>query len=237
MIGSPDILLQRCGTALINGTERRIDQDYKNAYYYAVTELANLGETVIALADARFPPQNFPPGFKFNGSQVNFPVNGYRLLGLMSMIDPPKATVPDAIAKVRAAGVKVMMVTGDHPATAAAIAKSVGIIGLENQAIPITLTSTPTSHLPAGLVTGEDLENMTPELVEDILLRTEELVFAKMKPEQKLQLVETCQRLGAVVTVTGDGINDAAAIRRADVGIAMGKVEFYYLNFKMNRHP
>jgi sodium/potassium-transporting ATPase subunit alpha len=228
MIGSPDILLQRCATALINGQERRIDQDYKNAYYYAVTELAGLGETVVAIADARFPPQTFPPGFKFSGSQVNFPVNGYRLLGLMSMIDPPKATVPDAIAKVRAAGVKVIMVTGDHPATAAAIAKSVGIIGMENHPAAIGLTSTPTSQLPAGLVTGDDLENMTPELVEDILLRTDELVFARMKPEQKLQIVETCQRLGAVVTVTGDGINDAAAIRRADVGIAMAQTGAAY---------
>ena len=61
--------------------------------------------------------------------KVNFPINGYRLLGLASMIDPPKASVPDAIAKVRAAGVKVIMVTGDHPSTAVAIAKSVGIIG------------------------------------------------------------------------------------------------------------
>ena len=63
---------------------------------------------------------------------------------------------------------------------------------------------------------------MTPDLVDDILLRSDEVVFARMKPEQKLQIVESCQRLGAIVTVTGDGINDAAAVRRADVGIAMG---------------
>ena len=148
---------------------------------------------------------------------------GYRLIGAVSMIDPPKAAVPDAIAKVRAAGVKVIMVTGDHPATAAAIAKSVGIVSPEAEPVPVTLTSVPTAALPAGLVIGEDLEKMTPDLVEDILLRTEELVCAGMKPEQKLHVVETCQRLGGVVTVTGDGVNDAAALRRADVGVAMGR--------------
>merc|ERR1719429_896850 len=79
----------------------------------------------------------------------------------------------------------------------------------------------------SGVVRGEDLEQMTPDILDDILLHTEELVFARMKPEQKLQIVESCQRLGAVVTVTGDGINDAAAIRRADVGIAMGSGAAY----------
>jgi len=223
MIGSPDVILQRCGSALVQGQERPIDQDYKNAFYYAVNELAGLGETVIALADARLPPAQFPPGYRFSSVQVNFPIKGYRLLGIASMIDPPKAAVPDAIAKVRAAGIKVIMVTGDHPATAAAIAKSVGIVGVDTPTTPITLTSVPTGQLPAGIVVGQDLETMTPETVEDVLMRTNELVFASLKPEQKLQLVETCQRLGGVVTVTGDGVNDAAALRRADVGIAMGQ--------------
>ena len=70
LIGTPDVVLQRCASALVNGQDRRIDQDYKNAFYYALNEMAGLGETVIALADARLPPQKFPPGFKFNGHQV-----------------------------------------------------------------------------------------------------------------------------------------------------------------------
>ena len=222
MIGAPEVVLQRCQVALLNGQDRRIDQDYKNAFYYAVNELAGLGETVVALADARLPPTKFPPGFQFNAHQVNFPINGYRLIGLASMIDPPKATVPDAVAKVKAAGVKVIMVTGDHPTTAVAIAKSVGIMSADAQPLTLTLTTVPTSAFAAGVAIGEDLEKMTPDLVDDILLRSDEVVFARMKPEQKLQIVESCQRLGAIVTVTGDGINDAAAVRRADVGIAMG---------------
>jgi sodium/potassium-transporting ATPase subunit alpha len=123
---------------------------------------------------------------------------------------------------VKAAGVKVIMVTGDHPTTAVAIAKSVGIMAVDAQPLTLTLTTVPTNGFAAGVAVGEDLEKMTPDMLDDILLRSDDVVFARMKPEQKLQIVEACQRLGAIVTVTGDGINDAAAVRRADVGIAMG---------------
>lgn len=74
------------------------------------------------------PSDKFPPGFKFDQDDPNFPISGLRFVGLMSMIDPPRAAVPDAVAKCRSAGIKVIMVTGDHPITAKAIAKSVGII-------------------------------------------------------------------------------------------------------------
>ena len=228
MIGAPELILQRCATALVNGQERPVDQDYKNAYFYAVNELGNLGETVVAICDTRLPTRKFPPGFQFNPSQVNFPITGYRLLGLMSMMDPPKASVPDAISKVRDAGIKMIMVTGDHPNTAVAIGKSVGLLNLDTEPLQLTVAGIPAGEpIQSGVVRGEDLEQMTPDILDELLLQTEELVFARMKPEQKLQIVESCQRLGAVVTVTGDGINDAAAIRRADVGVAMGSGAAY----------
>jgi len=230
MVGAPELVLQRCSSALVAGQERPVDQDYKNAFFYAVNELANLGETVVAVCDARLPPRQFPPGFQFNPHQVNFPITGYRLLGLMSMMDPPKASVPDAIAKVRDAGIKMVMATGDHPNTAVAIAKSVGLVGLDTEPLQLGIAGLPGGSgvaVQAGVVRGEDLEQMPPDILDDILTHTEELVFARVKPEQKLQVVEACQRLGAVVTVTGDGINDAAAIRRADVGIAMGSGAAY----------
>lgn len=78
--------------------------------------------------DLMLPSDKFPLGFKFDGDDPNFPLSGMRFVGLMSMIDPPRAAVPDAVAKCRSAGIKVIMVTGDHPITAKAIAKSVGII-------------------------------------------------------------------------------------------------------------
>ena len=118
---------------------------------------------------------------------------------------------------------------------------SVGLVGLDTEPLQLGIAGLPGGSgvaVQAGVVRGEDLEQMPPDILDDILTHTEELVFARVKPEQKLQVVEACQRLGAVVTVTGDGINDAAAIRRADVGIAMGsgaaystKVGFRNLSF------
>lgn len=82
----------------------------------------------LGFCDYVLPSESFPPGFQFDGDEVNFPLTGLRFVGLMSMIDPPRAAVPDAVGKCRSAGIKVIMVTGDHPITAKAIAKGVGII-------------------------------------------------------------------------------------------------------------
>lgn len=100
----------------------------KEAFNNAYLELGGLGERVLGFCDYTLPSDKFPVGFKFNSDDPNFPVDGLRFVGLMSMIDPPRAAVPDAVAKCRSAGIKVIMVTGDHPITAKAIAKSVGII-------------------------------------------------------------------------------------------------------------
>lgn len=100
----------------------------KEAFNNAYLELGGLGERVLGFCDYTLPSDKFPVGFKFNADDLNFPVDGLRFVGLMSMIDPPRAAVPDAVAKCRSAGIKVIMVTGDHPITAKAIAKSVGII-------------------------------------------------------------------------------------------------------------
>jgi len=100
----------------------------KEAFNNAYLELGGLGERVLGFCDFILPSDKFPVGFKFNSDDPNFPVDGLRFVGLMSMIDPPRAAVPDAVAKCRSAGIKVIMVTGDHPITAKAIAKSVGII-------------------------------------------------------------------------------------------------------------
>lgn len=105
-----------------------LDEEMKEAFNNAYLELGGLGERVLGFCDYTLPSDKFPVGFKFNADEPNFPVDGLRFVGLMSMIDPPRAAVPDAVAKCRSAGIKVIMVTGDHPITAKAIAKSVGII-------------------------------------------------------------------------------------------------------------
>ncbi|CAG9087872.1 unnamed protein product [Plutella xylostella] len=118
----------------------------------------------------------------------------------------PTTQVRSAIAVVRAAGVRVLMVTGDHPGTARAVARHVGI------------ATTPR----ARVVTGAELRDMTAGMLEGTLREYPEIVFARTSPTQKLQIVEACQRLGGIVAVTGDGVNDAPALRRANIGISMG---------------
>ena len=123
---------------------------------------------------------------------------GLRFLGFVLLLDPPRPEVPEAVARVLKAGGRVVMVTGDHPATARAIARRVG--------------------MPAEVVaTGEDLETLSDEE----LLKVD--VFARVRPEQKLRIVEALQKAGEVVAMTGDGVNDAPALKRADVGVAMGQ--------------
>lgn len=121
-----------------------------------------------------------------------------RFLGFALLLDPPRPEVPEAVRRVLKAGVRVVMVTGDHPATALAIARRVGI--------------------PAETVaTGEDLADLSDEE----LLEVD--VFARVRPEDKLRIVEAFQKAGEVVAMTGDGVNDAPALKRADVGVAMGQ--------------
>jgi sodium/potassium-transporting ATPase subunit alpha len=128
MKGAPERILDRSGTIFINGEEKILDEDLKDAFNAAYLELGGLGERVIGLCDLKLPADKYPPGYPFDADEGNFPLDNLRFLGLVSMIDPPRAAVPDAVAKCRSAGIKVIMVTGDHPITAKAIAKAVGII-------------------------------------------------------------------------------------------------------------
>ncbi|MDW8481900.1 MAG: cation-transporting P-type ATPase [Meiothermus sp.] len=127
---------------------------------------------------------------------------GLNFAGLVLFWDPPRPEVPAAIRAAQAAGIRVLMVTGDHPATALAVARQVGIPG-------------------DRVLTGEDLEALTPKALEQAL--EEVSVFARVRPEHKLRLVELLKARGEIVAMTGDGVNDAPALKRADVGVAMGQ--------------
>ncbi len=174
LLGDPETVLNRCTTALVSDHEREISDDYVAAFRKACAELGGLGERLVALADLRLPPAKFPPGFQFNPNQINFPLSGFRLVGVVSLMDPPRATVPDAVAKCQAAGIKVIMVTGDHPATAKAIAKSVCILSLD-QDPQEGLALAPHQHgevpnTQSCLLTGEEALDMTNEELESVLM-------------------------------------------------------------------
>ncbi len=128
------------------------------------------------------------------------------LLGLVAMIDPPRPEVADAVASCHRAGIRIVVITGDHPLTAAAIAQRIGIASGE----PV-------------VVTEEELDRMSEPELDGLLREGNELIFARATPEAKLRIADALRAEGHVVAMTGDGVNDAPALRRADIGIAMGR--------------
>src|SRR5699024_4773805 len=129
---------------------------------------------------------------------------GMTLLGLVGIIDPPRPESAQAVAEARAAGIKPLMITGDHVVTASAIAREIGILGENDLAL-----------------SGSELHKMSDEELDKNVDRY--AVYARVTPEDKIRIVKSWQKRGDVVAMTGDGVNDAPALRRADVGIAMGK--------------
>jgi len=233
MKGAPERILKRCKTIWVNGKEEPLNEEWIAAYDQAYAELGGLGERVLGFCDYALPEGEFPIGFNFDTDDENFPLEGLRFVGLMSMIDPPRAAVPDAVSKCRSAGIKVIMVTGDHPITAEAIAKSVGIISAGTLTVndyaqqvgktPEEITKEERrEHCHAAVVHGGELINIEDKDIDEILMYHSEIVFARTSPQQKLIIVEGCQRMGAIVAVTGDGVNDSPALKKADIGVAMG---------------
>merc|ERR1712183_295862 len=222
MKGAPERILERCSTIVVDGREMPLNDEWKASFETAYMELGGLGERVLGFCDFMLPADKYPIGYPFDPEDVNFPPEGLRFVGLMSMIDPPRAAVPDAVTKCRSAGIKVIMVTGDHPITAKAIARSVGIISdgnktvediAEEKGIPVNKVNPREAH--AAVVHGGELKDIEEKQLDEILMYHSEIVFARTSPQQKLIIVEGCQRMGAIVAVTGDGVNDSPASKQA----------------------
>ncbi|GIV70899.1 cation-transporting P-type ATPase [Caldilinea sp.] len=195
--GAPEVILQRCST-MIDAAGQCLPLD-ASAVRCIAEEFAAGGLRVLAFARRALPAHVNQLRREDVASELTF-------LGLQAMIDPPR---PEAIAAVRVcqeAGIRVKMITGDHALTAAAIAAQIGLGGDSN------------GH-PA-ILTGRDIEATPDETLAEIAERT--TVFARVAPEQKLRLVKALQHRRHVVAMTGDGVNDAPALKQADIGIAMG---------------
>ncbi|XP_056674668.1 potassium-transporting ATPase alpha chain 2-like [Monodelphis domestica] len=229
MKGAPERILEKCSTIMINGQEQPLDESAREAFQTAYMELGGLGERVLGFCHLYLPEDEFPDTYSFDIETMNFPTSDLCFVGLISLIDPPRSTVPDAVIKCRSAGIKVIMVTGDHPITAKAIARSVGIISANSETVEdiakrlkIPVEQVNKREAKAAVVSGMELKEMSPEQLDELLKNHSEIVFARTSPQQKLIIVEGCQRQDAIVAVTGDGVNDSPALKKANIGIAMG---------------
>lgn len=229
MKGAPERILDRCAHIYIDGTDLELNKFWREKYNEVYLELGGLGERVLGFCDFRLPSDEFPRGFEFNTEEINFPEGGFRFLGLISLMDPPRAAVPDSVQKCRSAGIRVIMVTGDHPITAKAIARAVGIISPDSETredvalrLGIPVEGVDAKLASACVIHGNRLKQMSSDDLDQALVLHPEMVFARTSPQQKLIIVEGCQRLGSIVAVTGDGVNDSPALKKADIGVAMG---------------
>jgi calcium-translocating P-type ATPase len=196
--GAPDVLLERCTTVLDSaGDERELDEIERAALAVRADDYAAQGLRVLGAARRAW-DEEAPADRDLVERELC-------LLGFVAMLDPPRAHVADAVARCHDAGIRVLVVSGDHGLTVAAIARRVGIGGAHPR-----------------VVTGRELDAMPDAELDRTLSTGDEIVFARTSPEAKLRIADALRAEGNVVAMTGDGVNDAPALRRADIGIAMG---------------
>eukprot|EP01125_Pyxidicula_operculata_P009620 TRINITY_DN315_c0_g1_i2.p1 TRINITY_DN315_c0_g1~~TRINITY_DN315_c0_g1_i2.p1 ORF type:complete len:952 (+),score=188.38 TRINITY_DN315_c0_g1_i2:3200-6055(+) len=241
--GAAEVITENC-TDMITPSGKIVPMDDKTRakILYTIEDLGKVGERVLAFSYRRVSVNAKFPVFssKFNADDYNIPSSKMIFVGLTALIDPPRPEVADCIKSLHKAGVQVMMVTGDHPITATAIARQVGIVTSQEVFTPkdiiyeLNAEKDPHEEVDseseiqkihgAIVITGNDIDQLEQyqEAAWKKILRYDQIVFARTTPEHKLTIVKMFQELGHTVGVTGDGVNDAPALRQADCGVAMG---------------
>jgi len=191
--GAPESVLPLCSALWLNGEVVPLDETGRASLLEVQEQMAEKGLRVLALAYRSLPAEGIETQRE----------TALIFAGLAGLIDPPREAVPAAIKTCHAAGIRVIMITGDHPQTACALAREIGLA------------------VDPVAVTGDRLRQMSDTDLQ-LLLHEPELIFARTAADQKMRIVQALQRRGEVVAVTGDGVNDAPALKCADVGIAMG---------------
>jgi Ca2+-transporting ATPase len=195
--GAPDVLLARCTHEQVGEDRRPLTPERRAAIRVANEELAKEALRTLGVALRLLPRDEFE-----RDSVDESLEHDLVFLGLIGMIDPPRAEAADAVRRAKAAGIRPLMITGDHPVTASVIAAELGVAG------------------DGRALTGAEIERMSDAELEEAVQQTS--VYARVNPDHKLRIVAALQRRGSIVAMTGDGVNDAPALRAADIGVAMG---------------
>ncbi|KAG0345538.1 hypothetical protein BG004_003625 [Podila humilis] len=223
--GAPERILRLCSTILINGQVVPLTAEHSKAYDEMYALMASKGHRVLAFAQMLLPRDQYPDDIVFDKEKKNYPTSDLCFVGLVSLEDPPKHGVREAIGRCRSAGIRVMMVTGDHPLTAEAIGRKINLILSDTKEMVAkhrgcSVDEVGDDEYNAIVIHGEQIDSLS-EADWDEIFSKNEIIFARTSPKHKLQIVKRAQAMGHIVGVTGDGVNDSPALKKADLGIAM----------------
>jgi sodium/potassium-transporting ATPase subunit alpha len=224
--GAPERVLNLCTNILLeDGSSVPLSEEHLAAFQETYSYMAGQGHRVLAFAQDLLPESEYPADFVFDKTTKNYPMSGMTFVGLVSLEDPPKHGVREAIGKCRAAGIKVMMVTGDHPLTAEAIGRKINLMvgdtkDLAAKRLQCAEEDVPENEYNSIVIHGDTIDGLSDEDW-DTIFSKDEIIFARTSPKHKLEIVKRAQSMRHIVGVTGDGVNDAPALKKADLGIAM----------------
>ncbi|KAF9980795.1 hypothetical protein BGZ75_007968 [Mortierella antarctica] len=225
MKGAPERILRLCSSILIDGAAVPLTPEHSKAYDEMYALMASKGHRVLAFAQLLLPRDQYPDDHVFDKEKKNYPTTKLCFVGLVSLEDPPKHGVREAIGRCRSAGIRVMMVTGDHPLTAEAIGRKINLVLSDTKEMVAqqrgcAVDEVGDDEYNAIVIHGEQIDSLS-EHDWDVIFSKPEIIFARTSPKHKLQIVKHAQSLGHIVGVTGDGVNDSPALKKADLGIAM----------------